>query len=93
VKTLDLQYLWCKSLIGSCEAQLIQAPLKMQATPPLADPTRRVITDPIYPYLYRVVITTIPTYDTYPTFLYRVVITTIPTYDMYPICHGPSRGH
>ena len=66
VKTLDLQFLWCKSLIVSCEAQLIQAPLKMQATPPLADPTRRVITDPMYPYLYRVVITTIPTYDMYP---------------------------
>jgi hypothetical protein len=67
VKTLDLQYLWCKSLIGSCEAQLIQAPLKMQATPPLADPTRHVITDPIYPYLRRVVmITTIPSYDKCP---------------------------
>ncbi len=37
-------------------------------SPPLVDPIRHVITDPIYPYPYRVVITTLVAeqLDTYP---------------------------
>ena len=62
--------LLCLAMLCSllCFALLFLALLSFALSPPLVDPIRHVITDSIYPYPYRVVITTFVAeqLDTYP---------------------------